>query len=128
MQGIDISWWQNGNYKYLIDKYAKDFVICRASFDFAVDDMCDVFLIQADNIAGNQSIISTANAIALNTMIHGSTDNSSDTGIHARCVTAAGQDTNSFYTHIFNLLSEKTQIHHFYFTNLSCCCKGLFPH
>lgn len=43
MNGIDISWWQNGNYKYLIDTYAKDFVICRASFDFTVDSTCDIY-------------------------------------------------------------------------------------
>ena len=34
MNGIDISWWQKDNYKYLIDKYATDFVISRATFDF----------------------------------------------------------------------------------------------
>lgn len=41
MNGIDISWWQRDNYKYLIDKYATDFVISRASFDFGVDSTCD---------------------------------------------------------------------------------------
>lgn len=41
MNGIDISWWQRDNYKYLIDKYAKDFVISRATFDFGVDSTCD---------------------------------------------------------------------------------------
>lgn len=43
MQGIDISWWQKDNYKYLIDTYAKDFVIARASFDFNVDSTCDMY-------------------------------------------------------------------------------------
>ena len=41
MNGIDISWWQRDNYKYLIDKYATDFVISRATFDFGVDSTCD---------------------------------------------------------------------------------------
>lgn len=41
MNGIDISWWQKDNYKYLIDKYATDFVISRATFDFGVDSTCD---------------------------------------------------------------------------------------
>ena len=41
MQGIDVSFWQQDNYKRLIDTYAKDFVIARATFDFGVDQFCD---------------------------------------------------------------------------------------
>lgn len=41
MQGIDISYWQQDNYKRLIDTYAKDFVIARATFNFGVDQFCD---------------------------------------------------------------------------------------
>lgn len=41
MNGIDVSWWQRDNYKYLIDKYATDFVISRATFNFGVDSTCD---------------------------------------------------------------------------------------
>lgn len=43
LEGIDISYWQKDNYKYLIDKYAKDFVICRAGFNFSVDSTCDIY-------------------------------------------------------------------------------------
>lgn len=43
LEGIDISYWQKDNYKYLIDKYAKDFVICRAGFNFNVDTTCDIY-------------------------------------------------------------------------------------
>lgn len=41
MEGIDVSYWQQNNYKRLIDTYAKDFVIARATFDFGVDQFCD---------------------------------------------------------------------------------------
>lgn len=41
MQGIDVSYWQQNNYKRLIDTYAKDFVIARATFNFGVDQFCD---------------------------------------------------------------------------------------
>lgn len=41
MQGIDISYWQQDTYKRLIDTYAKDFVIARATFNFGVDYFCD---------------------------------------------------------------------------------------
>lgn len=41
MQGIDISYWQKGNYQYLIDTFGKDFVIARAGFDKTVDSYCD---------------------------------------------------------------------------------------
>ena len=41
MQGIDVSFWQQDIYKRLIDTYAKDFVIARATFDFGVDQFCD---------------------------------------------------------------------------------------
>lgn len=41
MNGIDISYWQKDNYKYLIDTFAPDFVISRASFNFNVDETCD---------------------------------------------------------------------------------------
>lgn len=41
MEGIDVSYWQQDNYKRLIDIYAKDFVIARATFDFGVDQFCD---------------------------------------------------------------------------------------
>lgn len=42
LAGIDISNYQRDNYKYLIDNYGKDFVICRAAWRFSVDPMCDV--------------------------------------------------------------------------------------
>lgn len=42
MEGIDVSFWQQDNYKRLIDTYAKDFVIARATFDFGVDQFCDL--------------------------------------------------------------------------------------
>lgn len=42
LNGIDISNYQRANYKSLIDNEAKDFVICRAAWRYAVDPMCDV--------------------------------------------------------------------------------------
>ena len=41
MQGIDISKYQGGEYQSLIDNYANDFVICRATFGRTVDPYCD---------------------------------------------------------------------------------------
>lgn len=41
LQGLDLSWWQNANYPYLIDNFAKDFVIARATFGRTVDPICD---------------------------------------------------------------------------------------
>lgn len=41
LQGLDLSWYQRGNYKTLIDNYAKDFVIVRSSFSKTVDSACD---------------------------------------------------------------------------------------
>lgn len=41
LQGVDISYWQRNNYKYLIDAFGKDFVICRAAFSKTVDAWCD---------------------------------------------------------------------------------------
>lgn len=41
MYGIDISYWQKSNWQAQIDRYGKDFVICRAAFDKNVDSMCD---------------------------------------------------------------------------------------
>ena len=49
MQGIDISYWQQDSYKRLIDTYAKDFVIARATFDFGVDQFCDPIYQYAKN-------------------------------------------------------------------------------
>ena len=42
LKGIDVSNYQRANYKPLIDKYGTDFVICRASWRYSVDPMCDV--------------------------------------------------------------------------------------
>lgn len=42
LKGIDISNHQRTNYKFLIDTYAQDFVICRAAWRYSVDPMCDV--------------------------------------------------------------------------------------
>lgn len=39
--GTDLSYWQKDNYKSLIDNYAKDFVIVRATFSKVVDSYCD---------------------------------------------------------------------------------------
>lgn len=41
LYGIDISYWQRGNYKKLIDTYGDDFVIARAAFNKNVDEYCD---------------------------------------------------------------------------------------
>lgn len=41
LQGVDLSWWQQGTYKGFIDTYAKDFVIARATFGRSVDAVCD---------------------------------------------------------------------------------------
>lgn len=41
MNGIDISKYQSNNYKYLIDNFGTDFVICRAAWRYTVDSMCD---------------------------------------------------------------------------------------
>lgn len=41
LYGIDISYWQRGNYKKLIDTYGTDFVIARAAFNKNVDEYCD---------------------------------------------------------------------------------------
>lgn len=41
LQGLDLSAWQGGNYQTLIDNYAKDFVIVRATFSRVVDSYCD---------------------------------------------------------------------------------------
>lgn len=41
LYGIDISYWQRGNYKKLIDTYGTDFVIARAAFNKDVDEYCD---------------------------------------------------------------------------------------
>lgn len=49
LYGIDISNYQRNNYKYLIDTYAKDFVICRAAWRYKVDPMCDPMYQYAKN-------------------------------------------------------------------------------
>lgn len=43
LKGIDISVFQDWNWKSIIDTYAKDFVICRAAFNFKVDQTCDKY-------------------------------------------------------------------------------------
>lgn len=43
LKGIDISEFQDWDWKNIIDKYAKDFVICRAAFNFRVDPTCDKY-------------------------------------------------------------------------------------
>lgn len=42
LRGIDLSNYQRSNYKFLIDSYGHDFVICRAAWRYNVDPMCDV--------------------------------------------------------------------------------------
>ena len=70
----------------------------------AVDGVRYAFFVQADNIAGNQAVPATPNAIALNPMVDGSTNDGAHTGIHAGGVTAAGEHANSFYAHDVCLL------------------------
>ena len=62
-----------------------------------VDRVGHASFIQFYYVASNQSIPSTANAIAFQTMIQGSTYNSTNTGVHAGSITAAGKYTNSLY-------------------------------
>ena len=49
--------------------------------------------------------VMTADTVAFNAVIHSGTDNCADTGVHTGCVAAAGQHTDSFYTHVLFLLS-----------------------
>ena len=61
--------------------------------------MGNAFFIQTNNIAGDQAIPAAADTIAFDTMIDCGSDDSTDAGIHAGSVAAAGKDTNSFYAH-----------------------------
>ena len=67
--------------------------------------MGDILLVQPDNIAGDQTVVATADTVAFNAVIHCGTDNCADTGVHTGGVAAAGQHTDSFYTHVLFLLS-----------------------
>ena len=58
--------------------------------------MPDAALIQHDKIAVDQTAPAPANAHALDAAAERCADNSSNGGIHARRVSAAGQDANSF--------------------------------
>lgn len=41
LEGVDLSKYQSNNYKTIIDKYAKEFVIVRAGWRYKVDSYCD---------------------------------------------------------------------------------------
>ena len=72
----------------------------------AVDRVSDTLFIQADNIAVNETVPAPADAVAFQAVVNRGSDNCTDAGVHAGCVTAAGQDSNSFYTHEGYLLSS----------------------
>ena len=64
-----------------------------------IDDMGYLGLIQSNDVTRNKAVPATANTVALNAMIQSSTYDSTDTGVHARCVAAAGQNSDSFNAH-----------------------------
>ena len=57
------------------------------------------FFIQLYNIAGDQAIPSTANAITFQAMIQGSTYDRTDAWVHTGCIATAGKYTDSLYAH-----------------------------
>jgi hypothetical protein len=65
----------------------------------AVDDVADALFVQLDDITINKAVVASANTVALHAVEHGCTHDGTDTGIHTRRVTAAGQDTDSFNAH-----------------------------
>jgi hypothetical protein len=75
--------------------------------------MCDTFLIQPHNITGDQTIPATTNAVAFNSVVHCSSDNGADAGIHTGGVTAGGKYTDSFDSHNNNLQLSKTDCVYF---------------
>ena len=71
----------------------------------AVDRVSDTLFIQTDNVAVNETVPAPADAVAFQAVVNRGSDNCTDAGVHAGCVTAAGQDANSFYAHEGYLLS-----------------------
>ena len=64
-----------------------------------VNGTADALFVQLDNIAGDQAVIASADAVALNAVVEGGTDNGPDSSIHTRSIAAAGQNTDSFNAH-----------------------------
>jgi hypothetical protein len=86
--------------------------------------MGNALLVQPNHVTGDQTVPVTADAENLNAMVKGGTDHSPDTGIHAGGVAAGGENTDSFYCHMENLL----RVCHFpfYFTVSCPACKENF--
>ena len=99
---------------------------CVENCAAAADGMGNALLVQFDNVAGDKAVPATANAVALNTMVHGGTDNSADAGIHTGGVAAAGQDTNSFDAHNEFLLEVTFHIYILYPDAENVKIKSLF--
>jgi len=64
-----------------------------------VDGMGNAFLIQPDNVAGDQTVPAPADTEALYTVVDGGTNHRTDTGVHTGGVAAAGKYADSFDTH-----------------------------
>ena len=61
--------------------------------------MGNALFIQANDIAGDQAIPAPADTVAFQSVIQRSTDDRTDTRVHARRVAAGSQHTDSLYAH-----------------------------
>ena len=91
-----------------------------------IDGVGNTLFVQFNDVAGNQTIPATADSVALNAMVQGSTDNSTNTGIHAGGIAAAGENANSLNTHDEFLLKEIVVILHQYCIAKWRKCKDIF--
>ena len=64
-----------------------------------IDGVGHALFIQAHDVAGDQTVPASANAVALQAMIQRGTYNCADAGVHAGGISAAGQHTDSSNAH-----------------------------
>ena len=72
--------------------------------------MGNALFVQLYNIAVDEAVIAPANAVTLNAQIDGGPDHSTDAGIHAGSVAAAGQNSDALHTHIRTLQFLKVKV------------------
>ena len=64
-----------------------------------IDRMGNALFIQTNDIAGDQAVPAPADTVAFQSTIQRSTDDRTDTRVHARRVAAGSQHTDSLYAH-----------------------------
>ena len=91
-----------GRNRLLLAFLRREFVAARRIENGAapIDSVGHALFIQAHDVAGDQTVPASANAVALQAMIQRGTYNCADAGVHAGGIAAAGQHTDSTNTHM----------------------------